>query len=427
VTVARTLAPWQRELADVVPADGVRPATEADAVGGVQPAIVVEPSGLEEATAVLRLASARRLAVAPVGGGTKLGWGNPPDRLDLILSTRRMDRVIDHAPGDLVVRAEAGVPLAALQERLAAAGQFLALDPPHASAGATLGGIVATAAAGPRRLRYGTPRDLLIGITYVLPDGGVARAGGRVVKNVAGYDLMKLFAGSLGTLGLIAEVTFRLHPMPAAARWVGGAVTSPEQAGAAVRAVLDDRGLEPAALELSWPAGSGRLDVLFEGSEAGVTAQADRALRGLSGAGLAAVEEGPPPTVRAEPGEGDVTVKLAHPPASLPGALHAIREATDRRGDVAAPDVFGQAASGVTYVALPGAWPADAARRAIEDLRGWAFGCGGSAVVLDGPVAVREGLDAWGPVGDAFALTRRVKERFDPGRVLNPGRFVGGI
>src|SRR5215471_9643571 len=198
------------------------------------PRFAASPATIAEASDLLRAAAAHDLAVVPRGGSSKLGWGAPPRRCDLVVDTRAMDRVLEHAAGDLVVRVQAGVGLAQLGEVLAGAGQQLALDPPPYSApppaagdaaayawqGATVGGVLATGAAGPRRLRYGTPRDLLIGITVVRADGTVAHSGGKVVKNVAGYDLGKLFTGSFGTLGLITEATFRLHPLPAERRWV---------------------------------------------------------------------------------------------------------------------------------------------------------------------------------------------------------------
>ena len=217
---------------------------------------------------MLAAAAADGLAVAFAGGGSKLGLGNPPERVDLEVGTRGLNQVLEHAAGDLVVRAQAGVPLADLQAALAPAGQWLALDPPEPRA--TVGGVVAANASGPRRLRYGTVRDLIIGITVVLADGTVAHAGGKVVKNVAGYDLAKLFCGSLGTLGMVAEVIFRLHPLPAAAAVVTVEVESPAQAGRAVQR-LRRSALEPSAAELvvdemGWP---GRLTVVFEGIQPG--------------------------------------------------------------------------------------------------------------------------------------------------------------
>ena len=240
------------DLQEIVGRDFVREAAEGDAIDGVRPRFVVEPGSVEEVSALLRLSHRAGLAVAPRGGGTTLGWGATPRRLDLILSTARLNHVLEHAAGDLVVRAEAGVTLETLQAAVGAAGQRLALNPPEV--GATLGGVVAANPSGSLRLRYGTVRDLLIGVTVVLADGTVAKAGGKVVKNVAGYDLCKLFTGSLGTLGVVVETIWRLHPLPAARRTVAIALASPEAAGAAVQALLHTPGspLVLDALELRW-------------------------------------------------------------------------------------------------------------------------------------------------------------------------------
>src|SRR6266511_272027 len=281
LTVAATLDGLERD-------DLVRPATGADAVDGVQAELVAEPASVEEASRVLAAVSRAAKKVVVVGNGSKLGLGNPPERVDLIVRTRRMDRVLEHAAGDLVVKVEAGARLADLQAALAPAGQWLALDPPEP--GATVGGVVAANASGPRRLRYGTVRDLIIGITVVLADGTVAHAGGKVVKNVAGYDLAKLFCGSLGTLGLIAEATFRLHPRPAAAAVVTLEVERFEQVGEATRRLLRST-LVPSAIELAWPDPdrSRLLTVLFEGIRPGVEAQAAGAARLLGEVGAAEV------------------------------------------------------------------------------------------------------------------------------------------
>ncbi|HEX5301045.1 MAG TPA: FAD-binding oxidoreductase, partial [Streptosporangiaceae bacterium] len=179
--------------------------TPGDAVAGVVPAYVASPASTQEAADLLGAAAAAGLAVVPRGAGTGFGWGAPPSRCDLVVDLRAMDQVIEHGAGDLVVRVQAGMTIGQLASALASAGQELALDVP---AEATVGGVVATGTTGPRRLRYGSPRDLLIGLTVVRADGVIARSGGKVVKNVAGYDIGKLFAGSHGTLGLITEATF---------------------------------------------------------------------------------------------------------------------------------------------------------------------------------------------------------------------------
>jgi glycolate oxidase FAD binding subunit len=412
----------------------VGPAEPAVAVDGVPAGLAARPRTVEEASQVLAAAAADGLAVAFAGGGSKLGLGNPPERVDLLVSSGRLDQVLEHAAGDLVVRAQAGVRLADLQAALAPAGQWLALDPPEP--GATVGGVVAANAAGPRRLRYGTVRDLIIGITVVLADGTVARAGGKVVKNVAGYDLAKLFCGSLGTLGLVAEVIFRLHPRPAAAAAVTLQVERPEQAGQAVQR-LQRSPLEPSAVELSWVDWQfpGRLTVLFEGIEPGVEAQAAAAAGLLGGLGEAAVA-GPGGTeaelsrLGALPFEkAAVGVKAACPPAELAGALE------DLRASMLGDAVSAHAATGVLWAASP--IREDDLRPSGEDMgilaaeiarvRERLIARGGSLVVVKAPPELKRAVDVWGPAGDALGLMRRVKERFDPDHRLAPGRFVGGI
>ena len=199
----------------------VREGTAADANGGTEagvvPAFAALPGSTEETAAVMRVAAEHELAVVPRGGGSRLSWGPPAARCDLIVDMSRMAGVVEHSHGDLVARVQAGARMKDVQATLARAGQEIALDVP---ADATVGGVIGSGLAGPRRLRYGTPRDLLIGITIVRADGTVAKSGGKVVKNVAGYDLGKLFAGSAGTLGLTTEAIFRLHPLPAARAYV---------------------------------------------------------------------------------------------------------------------------------------------------------------------------------------------------------------
>ena len=190
-----------------------RAAGEEDAILGVQPSVVFEPESIEEAVEVMRETGRDGKSLAVVGGGTDLELGTPPSRLDVVVRTRRLARVIEHAPSDQIVIAQAGMTLSALQQTLAPHGQQLALDPPLPER-ATVGGIVAANAFGPRRARYGSVRDLIIGISLVRADGTLARGGGKVVKNVAGFDLPKLLVGSLGTLGMIVSATFRLHPLP---------------------------------------------------------------------------------------------------------------------------------------------------------------------------------------------------------------------
>ena len=417
------------ELQGIVGEEYVREASAEDAVDGVEPVLVVEPATIEETSEVMKLASREGLAVSPRGGGTKMGLGNPPREVDLILSTARMDGIIEHAPGDQIVRVQAGLKLQDLQESLAESDQMLGVDPPEE--GATIGGIVAANSSGPRRLRYGTVRDLIIGIKVVLADGTVAKAGGKVVKNVAGYDLSKLFTGSLGTLGVIAEANFRLHPIRETARTVVVRVDDPEKiAGVAQdlthssfsQFVLD-------ALEMRWERESGAVVALFEGIEPAVEAQASTAADVLRSHGEVHVlgeDDGEAfweDFARRPWSEGAVGLKVGAPPADLSAVFDSILGAASRAG--AEASISGHAGTGVTFVGLSGG--EDRLVEVVEEIREIRVRRGGSVVVQEAPLAVKERLDVWGQVGDYLGLTRRVKEKFDPGYTMNPGRFLGGI
>ena len=415
------------DLQEIVGEEHAREATSEDAVDGVAPFFVVEPESIEETSGLMRLANDEGLTVAPRGGGTKTGWGNPPRELDLILSTVRMNEVIEHVPGDQVVRVQAGLDLEALQERLGRSDQMLGLDPSEKDAGATVGGVVAANSSGPRRYRYGTIRDLIIGLTVVLPDGTVAKAGGKVVKNVAGYDLGKLFTGSLGTLGVIVTCNFRLHPRPEAARTVAVELNDTLAAGQAAQALMHSQ-IFASALELHWSEDARLLTVLIEGISKGVDAQAETAsylLRSFGEVRTLSDEEADHLGPLTPPGaEDEVAIKVAHPPAELTGVLDSALGAAERRG--VTPRITGHAGAGVTYLALSGG-KEEARVQVVEELREIWVRRGGSVVVRQAPVPVKKRLDAWGPAGDYLGLTRRVKEKFDPRGILNPGRFLGGI
>ena len=250
----------------------VRPATPADAIAGVQPKLVIEPGAESELAEILRLSSEAGLAVIPRGGGTKLGWGNPPSRAEIILSTARLTEIIEHAWADLTVSVEAGCAVQRLQETLAQHGQRLALDPLWPEK-ATIGGVLATNDSGALRLRFGALRDLIIGVTIALADGTLASSGGKVVKNVAGYDLPKLMTGALGTLGVITRAVFRLHPLPRNTRSFAIAAANGEQAQQLVLAVQDSK-LAHTFLQTHFSAEASPVtEILFEGTEAGLAAQ----------------------------------------------------------------------------------------------------------------------------------------------------------
>ena len=417
------------ELQGIVGEEHVRESSAEDAVDGVRPSIVVEPGTIEETSEVMKLASREGLAVSPRGGGTKIGLGNSPRQVDLILSTARMDGIIEHVPGDQIVRAQAGLKLQDLQESLAESDQMLGVDPPEE--GATIGGIVAANSSGPRRLRYGTVRDLIIGIKVVLADGTVAKAGGKVVKNVAGYDLSKLFTGSLGTLGVIAEANFRLHPIRETARTVFLEVDDHEKIADVTQElthssfsqfVLD-------ALEIRWEGDRGVIAALFEGIEPAVEAQSSVATEVLRSHGKTSVlgeedgEEFWESFARRPWDAGDVGLKIGAPPSDLTAVLASVLGAAERAGVEAR--LSGHAGTGVTFAGLSGG--EDGLVEVVEEVREIRVRRSGSVVVQEAPLTVKERLDAWGAGGDYLGLTRRVKEKFDPGYTMNPGRFLGGI
>jgi glycolate oxidase FAD binding subunit len=413
------------DLQEIVGGENARVAEAGDAVDGVQPSFVADPASVEEVSRLLKLAGRAGLRVAPRGGGTKLRWGNPPSGVDLVIGTLRLNRVQEYSPEDLVARVEAGVRLSDLQEQTSGSSQMLALDPPEE--GATIGGIVAANSNGPRRFRYGTVRDLLLGATAVLADGTVAKTGGKVVKNVAGYDLGKLYTGSLGTLGIIVDVTFRLHPLPESRRTAVLRARSPESARDAVQSILHSK-LVPSAVELNWGDGGGEVAVLIESIEPGAIAQAETARELMSPSGEAQVLEGEEEAAlweRFAAGAPEVGTRLKVNALinDLDRVLNTVRGTAEEAG--LAARITGHAGSGVTYVTLSG--EEEAQVRAIQRVRGVIRARGGSVVVLDAPAEVKSRVDAWGPVGDAQSLMRRVKARFDPDNVLNPGRFVGGI
>ncbi len=417
-------------------------ARELDAVGGRHARYVAAPESATEAAALLTAAAELGLTVVPRGSGSRLDWGAAPASCDLIVDTCRLDQVVEHAAGDLVVTVQAGARLDDLAAVLATAGQRLTLDPPPAGGpdarGGTVGGLIATGAAGPLRFRYGSPRDLLIGITVIRPDGKITKSGGKVVKNVAGYDLGKLFTGSYGTLGLITEATFRLHPKPATSTWVSIECASPAAAADTV-AVLADSPLVPAAIELDWPseAASISVSVLLEGDSTSVDTRVERMLGLLASRGTVGLP--PDHTKRsdgssAHPTLGDGTrLRVAFWAGQITQVLGVVRESAAGAG--LDPVIGGSAAAGVLDVDVASSAPPAAVAQFVAGLRaglGGMAGPGGilpsvaSAVVVCAPAEVRGAVDLWGPVPSA-GLMRAVKDRFDPEHRMAPGRFAGGI
>jgi glycolate oxidase FAD binding subunit len=379
-----------------------------------------EPDTAAEAADLLRSAASHGNTVRPRGGGTKLQWGAPVPDQDIELSTARLDRMVEHNEGDLTAVVEAGMPLAVAQEVFAASGQMLALDPPLGESGAaTIGGIVATGDSGPLRHRYGGPRDLLLGITVALSDGSVVKSGGKVIKNVAGYDLAKLFTGSFGTLGLITQVAVRLHPLP---RRRVSAVGSGDDPDALQQAAINlaHSHLELESLDIQWQDASGTVVARCAG--AAPDAGALEASRLMSKEGLLAeVEQDDERVWNTSRGnnrnDGATVVRVSALPSEL---ARVIRVVMRLEGSVVA-----RAGLGLSWIRIPEAEP-DGVASAVGDLRFTLapFPC----VILDAPAAVRDRVDVWGVLeGPDVELMRRVKARFDPTGTCNPGVFLGGI
>jgi glycolate dehydrogenase FAD-binding subunit len=379
-----------------------------------------EPASADEAAEVLRSAAAKGLSVRFGGGGTKLEWGNPVGDPDVMLSTRTLDRILEHNAADLTAVLEAGVPLATAQQVFAASGQMLALDPPLGrSEAATIGGVVATGDSGPLRHRYGGPRDLLLGMTVALSDGSVAKSGGKVIKNVAGYDLAKLFAGSFGTLGLILQMTVRLHPLPARRVTAIGSSDDPDALQRAAIA-LSHSPLELESLDLAWDNDSGTVLARCAGSAP--EARIEDAVHLISEAGVS-------PELLEDDGEAWVLQRKSQRSSNgvvvrvsgLPSELSRIMRNVHRLNG----SLVGRAGLGICWVRLPSE-EVDGGVAGVEDLR-WTLAplpC----VVLDAPSEVRDKVDMWGASDRPdVELMRRLKARFDPAGVCNPGVFVGGI
>ncbi len=385
---------------------------------------MVEPGSVDDVATLLRDASRDGLAVLPRGGGTKLDWGRPPRRADLVLSTTRLDRVLEHAWADMTATVEAGCTVARLQHALAEQGQRLACDPLWPER-ATIGGILATNDNGPLRARFGALRDLIIGVTLVLPDGTVAKSGGKVVKNVAGYDLPKLATGSLGTLAVITQAVFRLHPLPHETRTLAFAAPDVEPLCELALAI---QGSQLAFVSLQVRAGRSvepGLDVAFEGTRAGLDSQQDELLR--LAASVTRVD--PPASVwRAREALWQGTEPAVVGTFSvLPTELRAFCAQLHEVG-MAPPvgwRVVAQGA-GVGQFRLEGA-PSDVLIAALRGLRTAAERRGGTLVVLAGPEDLKARFDVWGSPGDALPLVQRVKQQLDPRGTLSPGRFVGGL
>ena len=405
-----------------------RAATDNDAVDGVRPRLITEPTDADAVAATLAWASSEQLKVMVVGGRTKLAWGAPSGPIDLLLSTSQLSAVVEHRHGDLTTTVEAGATLASVNATLKVHRQWLPWDPPWPDR-ATIGGIVATNDSGPRRHRYGAPRDSIIGITMARIDGELAKAGGIVVKNVAGYDLSRLLTGSFGCLGVIVTATFKLAPIAPASRTVEVTLDTLESS-ADIVANLAASALTPTALELMSTSAVTRLLVRFESVEQAAVQQAAEACNLVGPRGSSQMLAGNEESVAWErhathwsSSAGGTLLKVSCMPAELIPTLVWLRAQANATGlEMAA---VGRGGLGVVDVRLDGSL--DVQARVITELRERLPIGRGSAVIRRGEAALRQRVDPWGPIGDGMRVMQAVKRRFDPGDLVNVGRGPGGL
>ncbi|HXG50396.1 MAG TPA: FAD-binding oxidoreductase [candidate division Zixibacteria bacterium] len=404
-------------------------AAERYAVAGKAPRVVCFPSSAEQVASILRLSSEAEAAVVPWGGGTAMRVGNPPRRCDLVLCLGCLDRVVEHDPANLTVIVECGITLRRLQESLAPHRQFFAVDPPRPG-DTTIGGIVAANLNGPRRASHGAVRDLVIGLKAALPSGERIKAGGKVVKNVAGYDMCKLFTGSFGTLGVLTEATLRLAPAPESAATF--LASGSFDRVVALAAELSGSFLLPAAVALLSPRAlpvSPEVPTVAVWCE-GFAAAVARHLRDL---GSMAKRSALSSEVLEDEGHRRFWTAVGDFPLGNDGAVYRLTVPLSAVGTVvktltaptgpAAPRVVAHADSGTIWVAPDEKEPA----ASFDSLAGLALSHRGHAMLFSRPPGLPAGLDSWRAPPDNLALMREIKRQFDPAGLLNPGRFVAGI
>lgn len=435
----------QHALAAELPRNALgRPDPERDDVDGVRPALCARINTPDAVAAALAVCQRLGAVVVPRGGGTHLGIGAPPERVDLLLDLSGLDKVIEYRPEDLTLAVAAGARLADVQTLLAEAGQMLALDPAGAP-GSTIGGMVAADRSGPRRAGSGTSRDLVIGLEVAGVNGLVTRSGGMVVKNVTGYDLPKAHIGALGTLGIITRVNLKITPRPSVECTLVTPLADPAAAGSAIGAVIDSP-LVPSGFDLVQRTLTSDLDVggqaawllaiRVAGTEGGVGAQLAMATQSVAqhAAGVGVTLNG-----QAQERFWSDADALARPPDDLGSQTTCRLSALSSQ----APSLLGSAAeiggdlglrtlasaralNGVLRVRASGTDAADVLTAFVQRLRAAAERLGGALVIESAPVAVKQTAGVWGVAADApdVQAMDALRSAFDPGRIINRGRFV---
>lgn len=420
---------------------------ESYAFDGCVPKVVVLPGSVQEMQDVLRFAAKQDLSIMPAGAGTKLGIGNLPEKVDVVLATTRLNNVIEYEPADLTVTVEAGIPLTALQTELAKYRQFLALNPPYADR-CTIGGIVATNTSGSLRLRHGTARNQVLGLQVVHANGTVVKSGGKVVKNVAGYDLNKLYIGAFGTLGIITEVTLKLSPIPVrqailtagfqnvqdavdTGLSIVGSQTLPMFVNLFVNADPGLNGADAIANKnepilavgfggdsdtVAWQLTQGQ-EIMEQNGAMGVTIIEDESRQHLQ----EAIQE-----FAADNRDTEIViVKLNLKRTDIAEFAAQVVDASWAR-DVQMMALLG---SGVLYIVIPVVSDTDVQQlaNALTRLRESTMEAQGNLIIETAPSKLKQHIDVWGSVGGTLSLMKQVKVKFDPDGLLNPGRFISSL
>jgi glycolate dehydrogenase FAD-binding subunit len=452
-----------KEIINIVGEDNILSlSTELDhySVDGKRPDLVAFPETVEEVSQIMKVASRESLAVIPWGGGTKIGFGREPHKVDIVLCTERLNRVLEYEASDLVATAQCGISLKELQRVLKEKKQFLSIDPPHIQSGATLGGIIATNDSGPRRLKFGTMRESLIGIKVVRPDGSIIKGGAKVVKNVAGYDLPKLYVGSLGTLGIIVEGTFRLHPIPETSETLLFSFPALEMSQETVLSVLNSS-LVPSCLEILNPplinAISDKLNLNFkkekyalsiriEGVEKAVRDQISKVkdiCREKNGEEIlieSNLEENlweeirefpwkisgvrPGPVLSSEAVELDNRA-VCKASVLITDVLRVLRVSEElSKNSGVRIYISARAGNGVLIISIEG--EILSVIESTKSLRDLVSSLKGALVIQEAPFSLKAQVDVWGEIGSSLKVMEKLRTLFDPYCILNPGRFVDG-
>lgn len=430
---------------------------ESYAVDGIIPELVVFPESVEQVSALMKLAEQERWAVIPRGSGTKMSLGNIPKGVDMVLVLRKLNKILEYEPDDLTATVEAGIIVEDFQKHLKEKNQFFPLDPPFSSE-ATLGGIVATNSNGPSRFFHGSVRDLVIGTQVVHPGGTITRSGGKVVKNVTGYDMNKLYTGSLGTLGILTELSLKLRPLPEVSKTLLISFPSISEAAQLVLQISTSE-LLPTALEIldsqAWkyligdmgiqdPGTSFRLAIKLEGLSENVERQIFQIRQWgqeKGSSGIEVLQEDPHhkfwyhvqnhPQILSGKASQVVCGKASFLASKVKEFFQITKELGDHHGLESI--MLAHAGSGIVYIyflnkdATMETNFVSTLSRVLLEIRSLAGRLEGSMILEIAPVNLKRSIDVWGPTGDRLTVMKLLKEQFDSRSILNPGRFVGGI